>query len=406
MKPFKVKHKNFSTNKLLIEALQAWTHPMLSKCGDNRAYMKVVFNESIMNWLLDGGAQVSCLKTKFFNMYKNRDDIVFKPSKRLISANSGEFQAVMEATLNLTILDRQIKHTIYICPELVSDGIIGVDLMRRLGMILDYNTNVVHGPRNIVARNCDSISLLPNEMQLVKCQIPMLPAFNSDTEIILESLASPDYLINPTLVKGPAHPNDTCHVLMCNLLPTPLNISRHQIIAWGQVASTREAKSVEAIVDRYAVSATMLNEADIDESDGTITHKGVKFDPRTGFVPPHIKKAVEDFKKQNPPPPGPPKVEPPITVTNAKDRFEIISKKLQLDHLDPDSKRALLQLIRQFVDIFSVDKYDLGLTDAFTHKIFLQHDRPIYRKQFRIPDAHRNAIIDHVNNLLRLGGIG
>ena len=149
----------------------------------------------------------------------------------------------------------------------------------------------------------------------------------------------------------------------------------------------------------------MINTSTFDPASGkfcTDDHVAIEA-TETGYVPPPIKEAIETFRNDQPKP----------HVANNKqqpnkapaDRMSLITKFLQLDHLNPEQRTQLLKLVAQFADIFSIDKYDLGLTDAFTHKIFLTHDRPIYRKQFRIPDAHRTAIIDHVNNLLRLGVI-
>ena len=234
----------FATNKLLINALKSWTHPMLTKRKDERAYVKVQVNRHPMNWLLDGGAQVSCLKTKFFLQFRKQTDIFYKPTKRLISANSGEFHAVMEAHLKLEIMGHKIIHTIYICPDLVSDGILGVDLMRRLGLTLDYSNNVVFSARDILARNCHSVSLLPKELKLVECKINLNPNFRENSVIVLESNANPDYLINPTLVKAPLVPTDTCFVLLCNLKPTTLHITRFQKIAWGHVILSTDVRDL------------------------------------------------------------------------------------------------------------------------------------------------------------------
>jgi hypothetical protein len=53
--------------------------------------------------------------------------------------------------------------------------------------------------------------------------------------------------------------------------------------------------------------------------------------------------------------------------------------------------------------VFSVDKGDLGLAANLTHRIDLKDKEPTYRKQFPIPDAHRNELETQVNEWLKMG---
>ncbi len=55
---------------------------------------------------------------------------------------------------------------------------------------------------------------------------------------------------------------------------------------------------------------------------------------------------------------------------------------------------------RQFIE-----KFDLGQTDTLMHEIALKTEEPIYVKQFKIPDAHRQEVERHVLEWLKLGVI-
>jgi hypothetical protein len=53
----------------------------------------------------------------------------------------------------------------------------------------------------------------------------------------------------------------------------------------------------------------------------------------------------------------------------------------------------------QYIDILfkhqaaiSMDKYDLGLAKDFAHQIHLKHDKPIFQKQFNLPEAQNQFI--------------
>ena len=53
----------------------------------------------------------------------------------------------------------------------------------------------------------------------------------------------------------------------------------------------------------------------------------------------------------------------------------------------------------------SQNKFDLGRTDTLMHKIALKTQEPIYVKQFKIPDAHRQEVEKHVLEWLKFGVI-
>jgi hypothetical protein len=51
-----------------------------------------------------------------------------------------------------------------------------------------------------------------------------------------------------------------------------------------------------------------------------------------------------------------------------------------------------LDILCKHQDALSIDKYDLGLAKDFKHKIHLKTQDPVYRKQFKIPEAHHQFI--------------
>jgi hypothetical protein len=51
-----------------------------------------------------------------------------------------------------------------------------------------------------------------------------------------------------------------------------------------------------------------------------------------------------------------------------------------------------LDLVYRYQEAISIDKYDLGLARNYKHKIHLKNEDPVYRKQFKIPEAHHNFI--------------
>ena len=64
---------------------------------------------------------------------------------------------------------------------------------------------------------------------------------------------------------------------------------------------------------------------------------------------------------------------------------------------DPHLREQYERLILDNHDVFAKDKYDIGFSDAVSHKIHMKNNKPIFIKQFRIPDAHQDVILDHIN---------
>jgi len=51
-------------------------------------------------------------------------------------------------------------------------------------------------------------------------------------------------------------------------------------------------------------------------------------------------------------------------------------------------KDKYLDLLYKYRSLISKDKADLGMAKNFFHQIVLKDDRPVYRKQYQIPEAH------------------
>ncbi len=72
----------------------------------------------------------------------------------------------------------------------------------------------------------------------------------------------------------------------------------------------------------------------------------------------------------------------------------------------PDQFREqYLKVILKNHEAVSQNKFDLGRTDTLMHEIALKTSEPIYVKQFKIPDEHRQEVERHVLEWLKLGVI-
>ncbi len=66
-------------------------------------------------------------------------------------------------------------------------------------------------------------------------------------------------------------------------------------------------------------------------------------------------------------------------------------------------KQRYIDILYKHQKAISANKYDLSLASNFKHKIHLKDNNPVYRKQFKIPEAHQNFIEQYLEEWLKLG---
>ena len=86
------------------------------------------------------------------------------------------------------------------------------------------------------------------------------------------------------------------------------------------------------------------------------------------------------------------------------EKKKFILEKMNVDVPAPFKERFVKLLLKHH-DVFSRDKYDLGRAKTLMHEIALKSEEPVYIKQFKIPDAHREEVEKHVAEWLKLGVI-
>ncbi len=74
-------------------------------------------------------------------------------------------------------------------------------------------------------------------------------------------------------------------------------------------------------------------------------------------------------------------------------------------HVPEQFQHIYLNLLLKHHEAISQNKFDLGRTDTLMHEIVLKTMEPIYVKQFKITDAHRQEVKKHILEWLKLGVI-
>ena len=93
-----------------------------------------------------------------------------------------------------------------------------------------------------------------------------------------------------------------------------------------------------------------------------------------------------------------PRFEPP-----SAEKLKLIKEKAKLDQIPPRFRDSYLRLLIKHHEAISQHKFDLGRASTLMHDIDLKTKEPIYVKQFKIPEAHRQEVERHVAEWLKLG---
>jgi hypothetical protein len=92
------------------------------------------------------------------------------------------------------------------------------------------------------------------------------------------------------------------------------------------------------------------------------------------------------------------------THSNDPKQAKELEARLQIHATGPIRIRYR-ELIMQYHNVISKDKFDLERASVIKHKIKMRDGQPLHARQFRIPFAHEETILDYVDELLRRGAI-
>jgi hypothetical protein len=232
----------------------------------------------------------------------------------------------------------------------LNDNIIGIDFMHRNKLIYDVNTRQVKFAEakmnTICATKQVTIPAMTSSMVTTK--------FNGETHLDKTYVATIHCPGSPTLTGVPSlvsiDRNYNCKIIIENCAPYEVMIKRNDIMGIVEI----EEDELYPLTDDTA--------AEICAS---------------------IKNNI------------------PKTTRTRLTRDEIARRcNLQV----PDEYRErYIDILFKHQDAISLDKYDLGLAKNYKHKIHLKNEDLVYRKQFKIPEAHHQFIENTLEEWLKLG---
>jgi hypothetical protein len=364
--------KKFLSNKIFQTKISSMG--VISKNIAGRPFLKVVANKTQGTWLYDTGASVTCMSLREFRKIPpdNRPPKLHSNLK-LISAAKTILKVTGMYMLQLDIFGKSITHPVHICESMNQVGIIGMDVIAKLGLTylttkkafifeshlqVDNNflfpNTVFQNATGVVASVAvDRTVHIPPHTQKV-LHFNCSPLQSSATAAGVTAVANIFSKEFPCLWGGPAlvqtNFKSKTHFPVTNCGPTPITLARGTVI--GQMEAITPSAACE--IDQQQLFA-VLNAVDT-----------------TRPLPPSLERQKQLLAD--------------LTLTV------------------PDAQRQkYVDLIFANHDVFSKDKNDLGRANNFTHKIDLKDKAPVYIPQYRLPDTHKIKLEQQVDEWLKMG---
>ena len=327
-----------------------------------RPYVPVQVNGHNIAALYDTGADISCMNSKTFRKLFPVDK---RPPKthQVSHVNSASGTALnCEGVFQMTmIIDRkECVHPVRVFSNLNENFIIGIDFATKFGLGFDpstaelYWTDQSRNRWNVANLQCsEQIKIEPTSNKVVTLNVITQRGFRVAEAIeAVAAISSQEYVIQggPALVKINRMGQTSMEIFNCT--NHVMTIEKGSIL--GIIESIHEEEDSVAALDLDSLIATV--EA----------------------TPPNEQSKITEQKKK-------------FIMENAK------------LNVPEEFRQRYIDLLLRNHEVISSDKYDLGKCTTSMHDIELKSEDPIYIKQFRIPEAQREDVQKHVEELLKLG---
>jgi hypothetical protein len=322
-----------------------------------RPYVTGHLGQQPCRFLYDTGSSITCISEETFRKIPieqrpakvpNHEHHSFTTASGNTLYTKGVYQIPMK------FLGKTVSHPVYVLNHLSETAILGIDFMTQHGLSFCAPTHTFHWAGNTpwsqgALRTTQAEKFEPLSSKLITVNLitenETKPSKNTLCLATLSAVNQPWFMGGPSLVQPNAIGQAFIEVI--NTSPIPRTLNRNDFI--GMIENISEQK-VEPLKNEI--------ELRID------------------------------------------KIEPQI-LTPEKKRF--LTENANLQDLPVNEKQKYLDLILQHHSVFSLDKNDLGRSELLQHEIHLKNKEPVYIRQFRIPDAHRESIEKQVAEWLKLG---
>jgi len=302
------------------------------------------------SWLFDMGASVTCMtKNSFDAAFPHKKPRKVQNSQHCTAASGDKLNSLGIFEIDLFIKGKKFTHHINVMDSL-TDNIIGIDFMHKHKLHYDVQTRQV----KIAGIEGDQIVAIKEQVLPALASTVITARYKGKPEPNVNFIATIFSPKNPMLSGMPAvvsiDKNNNCKIVIDYCAPYDVTIDRNDIVG---------------LMDKETDQLQLLDDATISA-------------------------VLSDIDKRLP------------KVPKTKFTKEEIAAKAHLD-VPKEFKQKYIDILYKHQKAISVNKYDLGLAKNFKHKIHLKDNDPVYRKQFKIPEAHQNFIEQSLEEWLKLG---
>lgn len=142
--------KMVESEKRVKGVLEAPTFPQIShlpeicvlKNQDKRFYINIKFQNNIIKTLIDTGATNSYLGAEYMKLLEPYD-VELKPVmvENLMAANGQTIKMIGKVSLLVEIGQKEETLTFRVVPDLKYKAILGIDMIQKIGLIMDFELN-------------------------------------------------------------------------------------------------------------------------------------------------------------------------------------------------------------------------------------------------------------------------
>ena len=307
----------------------------------------IVNNELCLTSLYDSGAEVTLMNQKVYQKWAGRHQFPAKPSQDLTSAFGHGSQDTLKTHIPLAAMGKHHVFPVYIVPHLSSDFIAGADFIKTFKMSLDVVKEKIITDETIEVHAVHSEQLGPYESKMVEVQLCPVSG-HLPQHVVIESTSESQLLIPPVLARD-VGPDGKVKVPLWNYGPNPMD-TREVCSVVGKATPVDKAVPVKDL---------MIGELDM----------------------------------------------PPLTKVS-KEKAAYLMKQLRIGKMaSPSQADQFRKLVLKYHQAFGAHPFDLGRTETHKHEIILKDPNqvPIFNKQFRLPQADREIVIENVEQMLKLG---
>ena len=399
----------------------------------NRPFLHVAsrLQNALIRCLVDTGAAASCIsKREFMKLDRQTigDELQTPEGLQLSGPNGSELKIHGIYDIHIQVMNKAITHPFVVIDGLISDGILGIDFIAQQELVIwgtgrdtkcKFKSKLGKGDIFECAQSQRTPAVIDPftgehigavNQAAADPDNARNPQTTADLNSIRNSLTTENTDVTIIAKSKTTIPANSAKLLDVSLLnKNNIEIKSGLYITTNKLESPIEA--IDLIIDaknknKMLIVNNMNENYEINRTEKIATAENV-MDFKTIEL-------IDNCQNNNQNPSSisslsQPHTEPykphldTSTPKSAKDKWDRIRAQINLDHLDRHTTAKYEKLFFEFLDVFSLNKYDIGHSDAVPHKIRLDTNIPLFTHQFKVPEAHKEEINRQLDNMVKSG---